>query len=155
VTDAASPSRGDSRRQRDSSPDGTARRRQGGGRFGAAEPAVELFGDDLADMLGDQPDDQVDDALLVAAAAFLVLWLARHAVVDDPLDALADQVDDRVDHSLLVELVLVVVIVVMTVIVMMMTVPVVGVAAVVAVMMVAAVPSFVVAHESPASDDVH
>ena len=71
------------------------------------------------------------------------------------LDVLGDQVDDGVDDPLLVELVLVIVVVIMAMIVMLMLVPVVGVAAVVAVMMMAAVPSFVIAHEPPASDDVH
>src|SRR5262249_50202263 len=36
-------------------------------RFGRAQAPVELRGDDLLHMLGNQTDDQVDEALLVAA----------------------------------------------------------------------------------------
>ena len=68
---------------------------------GRAEPAVQLLGDDLLHVLGDQPHDQVDDALL---AAFVVaLAAALQLILDDGLDVFGDQPDDGVDDALLLE----------------------------------------------------
>lgn len=65
-----------------------------------AAPAIELFDDDLADMLGDQADDQVDDPFLVAAAVSVVR--VRLPILHHSSDLFGDEMHDGVDDPLFV-----------------------------------------------------
>jgi hypothetical protein len=66
-----------------------------------AEPAIELFADDLPHVLGYQRDDQVDDALL--AAAVVTIPGMRLLVLHHAADLFGDEMDDGIDDALLVE----------------------------------------------------
>jgi hypothetical protein len=70
-----------------------------GGRRGGSNAAIELGDDDLSHVLGDQTDDQVDDAFLVAAVSPLRPCLP---ILQVPVEVLDDEVDDGVDDSFLV-----------------------------------------------------
>jgi len=70
-------------------------------RFGRAQAPVELRGDDLLHVLRNQTDDQVDEALLVAA--IVVRPRSRLLVLEHAADLFGDAVNDRVDDALLVE----------------------------------------------------
>ena len=70
-----------------------------GGRRRGSNAAIELGDDDLAHVLGDQTDDQVDDPLLVAAVSPVRTCLA---ILQVPVEVLDDEVDDGVDDAFLV-----------------------------------------------------
>ncbi|MBX3025710.1 hypothetical protein KF840_12455 [bacterium] len=86
-----------------------ARRRRG--RLARAQSAIELVGHDLAHVLRNAADDEVDDALLVATVVTLP-GRPTLPVLEQAIDALGDQVDDRVDDPLLVEVAIVAVMIV-------------------------------------------
>ncbi len=117
-----------------------------------AEAAVELIGDDLLHVLGDQADDQIDDALL--AAALVAPARLCLAVVEQADDLLGHQANDGVDDALLFEIaavappllvamVLVAVVLVAVMILVVVLVAVVAVAARMVAVPIAAVPRLV------------
>ncbi len=83
--------------------------------FGAVAAPIELGRDDFLDMLGDETDDEVHDALL--APAIPLSPGSRLLVVDEATDLLRNAPHDDVDNSLLRKTIAVAAIVVIAVVI--------------------------------------